>query len=299
MASFKDHSFPATPIGALGCWQDLYDLPGFQEQLPAETIRTGFPVKPYSMPAKGGERPCGIAECRTPHLHGHVIQIGTRLSNVGHCCAAKYFGQQAWRAHLRQLRKVEGGRAATEALAQARTAAFTKAQQADAPPESYHEVAAWLEAFDALPLRLRGDLGERGYRNQPDIIQEREPTEAEIKRAKFYGRPRPQVQHMHVGTLLGVRAVSPESRADATFRRIIRQKEQLRMLASDPDATTAQLKEATDKLDKSLRLLNMAMTRAREFFSERNLQEIDKLPQGSTFRTILAEHMAKGYQGAA
>lgn len=298
MASVKDRS-PTAIIGPLGCWQDLYDLPGFQEQLPADIIKSGFPVKRYAMPTKGGKRPCGISECRTPHLHGHVIQVGNRLSNVGHCCAAKYFGQQEWKSHLRQLQKLENERAAEDALRQAKAAALAKALEADVVPEDYQRVVTWLEAFDALPLRLRGDLGERAFRNQPEIIQQREPTEADIKRAKFHGMPRPQAQEVHIGTLLGVRAVNPNSRADAVSRRIAHQKEQLRTLAGDPGASTAQLLDATTKLDKSLQQLGIAIMRAREFFSEQNQQEIDKLPQGSAFRTILIEHMGKRYQGAA
>lgn len=299
MALTPDDLVLPVVLGPIGCWEDLQNLPGFQNELPAKLMKTGIPLKPYSMPKKGGERRCGIAECRTNHRHGYVIQVGAQLSNVGHRCAAKYFGRSEWKAHIRQLRKTESERAAKEALQQAREAAKALVNGTSARPDGYAEVEAWLALFETLPYGLRGELGERAHHLQPEIVQKREPTAEEIRQAKFHGRPRPITVEVKVGNIAGIRAVAQNSRADAVSKRLVRQKSELLALAESGSATTEQINNAVALLNQSVGLLDTAMSRAREFFAESNWREIDKLRNGAKFREIFGQQKSGDYRGAA
>jgi hypothetical protein len=163
------------------------------------------------------------------------------------------------------------------------------------------EVTALLSLFDTLPRGLRAELMERAYPPTPraDIIQRRDPTEAEIKRAKFYEQPIPRATVTKVGSISGLKAVAENSRADVVSARVARHKTDLLALINDDTATTEGVNCAMANLTKSVTLLDLALERARIFFSEQNIREIEKLPNGSKFREVFSGHIFGNYQGAA
>ena len=74
----------------LDSWDDLLTRPGFIATLDPKEHELHGVIGRYHEFEK---QPCGLTECRTPHLRGYVVTTKEGLlTNIGKDCGKKYFG---------------------------------------------------------------------------------------------------------------------------------------------------------------------------------------------------------------
>lgn len=259
-------------------WEELWELPGFQNVIGKDDLATARIIAPYHMSSRQRMEPCGIRQCRTKHRNGYVVRLdASQLTNVGHRCGLKHFGERRWKVELQRHKQIEQALAAQRANAEALEAARHAVANHPADVIGLRTAIRLIEAFNALPAALRDSLAARANDNQPVVTRLRPITEAEKKKMEFGGkRVIPLDVEEPVGTLLGLVALRQSHRADTLWKR-------------DIPAITARLIEAADRGDAEtipaeLRAYNAAMQRLdvaiREtdlFFEQRNLDLLPKL----------------------
>lgn len=82
-------------IGKIRTPADLSAVPGYQENVSfskASGRRLESMITDYHF-AKADEYPCGIHECRTPHMHGYLVRCSDGvLTNIGKDCGKRHLG---------------------------------------------------------------------------------------------------------------------------------------------------------------------------------------------------------------
>lgn len=272
----------------LHCWEDLFELPGFVDTVPSEMMKAGTLSQPYSMPEKCGERKCGISECGTPHRNGYVICLeGGGFSHVGQHCGRKHFGATNWKVQLRNLRQRRKAAAAAEALEQAKQRARAAIAGASNKPQGLDHALALLSLFDCLPGAFRYELERRASTGQAEIFQLRDPTEADVKRAKFFGQQRPKTVKVSVGVIADLAAVSPTGRIESSLSAVARLTGQLADRLHGEEPVTLELVELTNRLQAVTNRLPAEVARTLRFFSAGNIAELSKIPEAPAFESFL------------
>lgn len=72
-------------------WEDIYKMSGYTDSLDPEKEKLKQVVNKYKLPTEGK---CGLSNCGKAHNNGCIVETESgRLTNLGHICGKKYFGE--------------------------------------------------------------------------------------------------------------------------------------------------------------------------------------------------------------
>lgn len=267
-----------TRLRSASTWDELTKLQGFRtEQVPVDDMRHGNVVGQYSM--KGSDlRPCGIASCSQPHKHGFIVELtdGT-LSNVGRVCGKNKLGV-AFNQMLARYRTTRKAAAKAKAGQAVRDEARAIIAEALTMPAELQATKALLGALDSLPPRLRNILERRAASGDNQIWRLRDPTEDEIKKAKFRGDSRPRTVRELIANIDEIRAVAPVTRVDfIAEKRLLQAVGQLTSTIDDPEADSDSVAAKTRILRETRELLDRSIERTKQFFTPGNIAKLGYL----------------------
>lgn len=270
-------------IPPITTWADLFSLHGFAPSVPGSEMKRGDVKKDYEMGAQQGLRPCGLAECHTPHKKGYVIVLPDgRVSHVGWKCGKTHFDVD-WSAKIKMYRAEQRENARVEALDVARAAGRNSARESHPLVDAQLLHATQLLAtFDAMPEALRNSIVSKAIDGDPDLYGYRAPTPGDKAAYERERKPVPSQIRFVVTRLDGLAAFGAGQRVDSILRRILQARESIAKVSESPDSTPDQIHTEIRKLHAAFGELERSYWRLVAFFKSDNVAKLSHL--GATQR---------------
>lgn len=261
-------------------WAELFGLPGFhQTPLDRTSMLKGHLVKPYAMSEKDGMRPCGIAQCATPHRHGWLVKFADEtLAHVGNICGKNHFHNwsQMTRAYHTQNRRW----AREVALATTRQELRELTESATLESSDTQHARLRLRAFDSLPEAVREAIQLRTLANDTAIPGHRLQTPSEMlhdRRNEGVKHPKPRTIS-YVRHLRGLPGIHRSNRVDylldVQFPALLGE---LRALADRADVSSKELSDAKLRIPALRQRVVSSLRQLTAFFDPGNIALLAEL----------------------
>jgi hypothetical protein len=256
---------------------DIQVLPGYVATIDASTAKPQDILDEYHFRELVK---CGIEDCRQPHFHGLVIlTIAGDLTNIGHDCGRKHFGDEF--EVLRNRRTAEFRQERELAYLIHRHAVATRIKARLERPGERGATISWmcdsLREFERiLPQEVMRRILNQARLNDPRItlIVERSEDEIQNQLAINPSAKRGQLRYASVllGSLKGMRCLFPDPRLE-----LFRLNVQIDALLGAGDLATLSYKERsalakqTHDMESRYEQLQDALLAAQDFFSSDTL----------------------------